>query len=238
MRQIPRPALGGSAAAAASPPSLTAACGGDRRPRAGRRGKVTLRFTWWGSDTRHKRPRGDRRVPEGPTRTSRSRASSGSGPATGTSSPPRSRPNDAPDIIQMDEKYLREYADRGALLDLKTPDGSATADFEPDALGAGEFDGEPVRAERGVNAYSILVATRPLFKAAGVDDARRHQVDLGRLRPICRGDHREMPASAFGLPAIRQRRGRPVAVGQAARRVPVHGGRKARLLARRPSTSW
>ena len=41
--------------------------------------------------------------------------------------------NDAPDIIQMDEKYLREYADRGALLDLKKAEGLDTAEFERNA---------------------------------------------------------------------------------------------------------
>ena len=66
--------------------------------------------------------------------------------------------NDAPDIIQMDEKYLREYADRGALLDLKKRRQCLdTGEFEPDTLGAGEFDGGQYGLNAGINAFAIVV---------------------------------------------------------------------------------
>ncbi len=105
--------------------------------------------------------------------------------------------NDAPDIIQMDEKYLREYADRGALLDLKKADGLDTGKFEPDTLGAGEFDGGLYGLNAGINAFTII-ANPAVFKAAGVAAAGRHHVDLGRLHPDRRRDHREAERQGLG----------------------------------------
>jgi multiple sugar transport system substrate-binding protein len=67
----------------------------------------------------------------------------------------------------MDEKYLREYADRGALLDLKKADGLDTSKFQPDTLGAGEFDNGLYGLNAGINAFTI-VANPALFKTAGV----------------------------------------------------------------------
>ena len=98
--------------------------------------------------------------------------------------------NDAPDIIQMDEKYLREYADRGALLDLKKADGLDTAKFEPDTLGAGEFDGGLYGLNAGINSFAVI-ANPAVFKAAGRRDPGRHHVDLGRLQPDRRRDLHE-----------------------------------------------
>src|SRR6185436_16395570 len=44
--------------------------------------------------------------------------------------------DDAPDIVQMDLKYLRQYGDRGALLPLDEA-GLATADFAEGTLDPG-----------------------------------------------------------------------------------------------------
>ena len=103
---------------------------------------VELRFAWWGSDSRHKTTQKviDAYEAEHPNVTINGEFAEFSGYwdklATATAA------QDAPDIIQMDEKYLRDYAGRGALMDLSTQsDVLSTADFDENALKSGEFDG-------------------------------------------------------------------------------------------------
>lgn len=145
----------------------TSACGGDSGGGEGADGEVTLRFSWWGSDTRHKMTQQviDSFQKENPTIKIKGEYGEWSGYwdklATTVAA------NDAPDVIQMDEKYLREYAARGALLDLKKAEGLDTAKYEQDSLAAGEFDGGLFGLTAGINAFAI-VANPAVFKAAGV----------------------------------------------------------------------
>jgi pectin-derived oligosaccharide transport system substrate-binding protein len=155
-----------AAVAIASTLLAASACGGSSGgPSAG--GEVTLRFNWWGSDTRHKLTQQviDSFQQEHPKIKIKGEYGEWAGYwdklATTVAA------NDAPDVIQMDEKYLREYADRGALLDLKKADGLDTGKFEPDTLAAGEFDGGLYGLNAGINAFTI-VANPAVFKAAGV----------------------------------------------------------------------
>ncbi|TWD79745.1 carbohydrate ABC transporter substrate-binding protein (CUT1 family) [Kribbella amoyensis] len=156
-----------AAVAVATTLLATSACGGDSGGGASADGKVTLRFNWWGSDTRHKITQQviDQYEKDHPNVDIKGEFGEWSGYwdklATTVAA------NDAPDIIQMDEKYLREYADRGALLDLKKAEGLDTGKFEPDTLGAGEFDGGLYGLNAGINAFTI-VANPAVFKAAGV----------------------------------------------------------------------
>ena len=130
---------------------------------------VELRFAWWGSDSRHKTTQKviDAYEAEHPNVTINGEFSEFSGYwdklATATAA------KDSPDIIQMDEKYLRDYAGRGALMDLTTQsDVLSTAEFDENALKSGEFDGGLYGLSTGVNAYSIL-ANPEMFAAAGVE---------------------------------------------------------------------
>jgi multiple sugar transport system substrate-binding protein len=155
-----------AAAALATALLAASACGGSSGgPSAN--GEVTLRFNWWGSDTRHKLTQQviDSFQQEHPNIKVKGEYGEWAGYwdklATTVAA------NDAPDVIQMDEKYLREYADRGALLDLKKADGLDTGKFEPDTLAAGEFDDGLYGLNAGINTFTI-VANPALFKAAGV----------------------------------------------------------------------
>ncbi|MEV6285378.1 extracellular solute-binding protein [Kribbella sp. NPDC051770] len=162
----------------------TSACGGDSGGGGdSANGEVTLRFNWWGSDTRHKITQQviDSFQKENPNIKIKGEFGEWAGYwdklATTVAA------NDAPDVIQMDEKYLREYADRGALLDLKKADGLDTGKFEPDTLGAGEFDGGLYGLNAGINAFTI-VANPAVFKAAGVaipDDTTWTWDDYGKV---------------------------------------------------------
>lgn len=175
------------------------ACGGDSGgPSAN--GEVTLRFNWWGSDTRHKITQQviDGFEKENPTINVKGEFGEWSGYwdklATTVAA------NDAPDVIQMDEKYLREYADRGALLDLKKADGLDTGKFEPDTLAAGEFDGGLYGLNAGINTFTI-VANPAVFKAAGVplpDDSTWTWDDYSK---IAQEITRKSNGKAFGTAA-------------------------------------
>lgn len=164
---LPRRRLRALAAVAVASVLLAAsACGGSSSGGSAN-GEVTLRFTWWGSDTRHKLTQQaiDAYQKDHPNIKIKGEFGEWSGYwdklATTVAA------NDAPDVIQMDEKYLREYADRGALLDLKKADGLDTSKFEPSTLAAGEFNGGLYGLNAGINAYTI-VANPAVFKAAGV----------------------------------------------------------------------
>src|SRR5690242_5902577 len=100
-----------------------AACGGSGGGDAGGEisGRpVTLRFTWWGSDARHKRTQQviDLFTTAHPNITVKGEFKDWNGYWDALATTVAA--NDAPDIIQMDELYLASYAQRGALLDLKT----------------------------------------------------------------------------------------------------------------------
>ena len=169
MRHIPRGLRALTAAAVTVTLLAASACGGDSGGGSSSAdgGKVTLRFTWWGSDTRTKLTQQviDAYQKDHPNVTIKGEFGEWSGYwdklATTVAA------NDAPDIIQMDEKYLREYADRGALLDLKKADGLDTGKFEPDTLGAGEFDGGLYGLNAGINSFAVVV-NPAAFKTAGV----------------------------------------------------------------------
>ncbi|MFC6158767.1 ABC transporter substrate-binding protein [Kribbella jiaozuonensis] len=181
---IPRVA---TALALATTLLAASACGGDSGGPGGSSddagGKVTLRFTWWGSDTRTKLTQQviDAYQKDHPNVTIKGEFGEWSGYwdklATTVAA------NDAPDIIQMDEKYLREYADRGALLDLKKAEGLDTGKFEPDTLSAGEFDGGLYGLNAGINSFAVI-ANPAVFKAAGValpDDSKWTWDDYARI---------------------------------------------------------
>jgi multiple sugar transport system substrate-binding protein len=75
--------------------------------------------------------------------------------------------DDAPDIIQMDLKYLRQYGDRGALLALDQA-GLATENFADGTLDPGRTTDGLMGVNAGVNV--LLVAANPaVFEKVGVD---------------------------------------------------------------------
>ncbi|MFC6016863.1 ABC transporter substrate-binding protein [Plantactinospora solaniradicis] len=75
----------------------------------------------------------------------------------------------APDVLQMDFSYLREYADRGVLYDLKkqTGDNLVLGDLLPGFQGAGEVDGALYGVPVGGNTWSMYY-NPALFTRAGV----------------------------------------------------------------------
>jgi multiple sugar transport system substrate-binding protein len=137
-------------------------CGGGA---AADSGDVELRFAWWGSDTRHTQTQEiiDAFEEQNPGITVVGEYGDFGGYwdklATQTAS------NDSPDIIQMDEKYLREYADNGALMDLS---GMDFADIEESIVESGRTEDGLFGIATGINAMAMM--TNPdILEVAGVE---------------------------------------------------------------------
>lgn len=75
---------------------------------------------------------------------------------------------EAPDIIQMDEKYLSEYGGRDVLLDLETA-GLDVSGFEDRVVATGEMSGKGLLAICGGINTPVLLANPDVFAQAGLD---------------------------------------------------------------------
>lgn len=131
-------------------------------------GPVALRFSWWGGDVRHKLTQKiiDNFNAAHPDIIVKGEYSDWTGYwdklATQVAA------NDAPDIIQMDEKYVREYGDRGALLDLHGFEDLQTQDYAPITLETGDVDGKLVGLVAGIGTLAIA-ANLDLLEKAGIE---------------------------------------------------------------------
>jgi len=75
----------------------------------------------------------------------------------------------APDIIQMDYRYIVEYAKRGAIAPLDDlAEQLALTDFDQDQLDGGKVDGKLYGISLGANSVALIVNTAA-FQEAGVD---------------------------------------------------------------------
>lgn len=128
-------------------------------------GNVELRFAWWGSDTRHQQTQEiiDAFEEQNPGVTIVGEYGDFGGYwdklATQTAS------SDAPDIIQMDEKYLREYANNGALLDLSDVD---VAELDEGVVDSGRTEEGLFGVATGVNVMAMM-ANPTIYEEAGVE---------------------------------------------------------------------
>lgn len=131
----------------------------------GGEGDVSLRFTFWGSDTRQQITQDviDLFEEENPGITVEAQFGNWDGYwdqlATQVAG------SDAPDIIQMDEQYIREYADRGALMDLDQVDLSA---HNETVASNGRLDDAQYGVTIGLNSF-VMVANPAMFQEADVD---------------------------------------------------------------------
>ncbi|HJB11862.1 MAG TPA: extracellular solute-binding protein [Candidatus Brachybacterium merdavium] len=158
-------ALGAGASATA-----IASCGPNAQSDSGSAadGATELRMTWWGGETR--RELTDAVVAEytdvAPEVSVSTEPSEFSGYwdklATQTAA------QDAPDIIQMEEAYLTEYAERGALLDLSAA-GLDTSGFTEGLADAGVIEGAGQVGVRGGSNAPVMLVNPALFEEAGVD---------------------------------------------------------------------
>ncbi|WP_189014190.1 ABC transporter substrate-binding protein [Paenarthrobacter histidinolovorans] len=152
------------AATAAAVLALTA-CGGGSEPKSAD-GKVELRFSWWGGDKRAQLTQEAIKAFEAENPNITVKAEFGDWSGYWDKLATQVAANDAPDIIQMDEKYITEYSTRGALLDLSKYKID-TSKLDEAALNAGKGEKGLTGIAAGINAATIL-ANPAVFQAAGV----------------------------------------------------------------------
>jgi multiple sugar transport system substrate-binding protein len=158
---------------------VLAACGGDDDPTgtaadgagetegADAGEDVEIRFSWWGSDSRHEETQEIIALFEAehphitvvPDFTDWE--SYWDRLATTTAG------GDAPDVMTQEERYMTDYASRGQLLDLNDLPVDLSK-IDELALAGGVIDGSQYAVATGVNAFSI-VADPDVFADAGVD---------------------------------------------------------------------
>ena len=150
--------------AAAAAALLAAGCGGG----GGADGDVELRFSWWGADDRHQLTQEviDLFEEQNPGITVTAEYTDWDAYwdklATGTAA------NDMPDVVTMEERYLREYSDRGALADLNELEGLDTSDVDELVASSGDVEGQKFGVATGVNVFAVM-ADPAQFEAAGVE---------------------------------------------------------------------
>ncbi|QJW37753.1 ABC transporter substrate-binding protein [Cellulosimicrobium protaetiae] len=141
--------------------------GGDDESSAAESGPVEIRFSWWGSDTRHQTTQQiiDLFEEKNPDITVVPDYTDWGGYwdklATSVAA------GDAPDVITQEERYLADYASRGVLADLGSLDID-TGSIDGSVLGSGETGGALYGIPTGVNAYAVL-ADPQVFADAGVE---------------------------------------------------------------------
>lgn len=133
----------------------------------GEPGEATIRFAWWGSDSRHQMNQQliDAFEAEHPNITVVPDYTDWGGYwdklATQTAA------GDTPDVMMQEERYLREYADRGILANLNDFDVD-TSKIDPSILGSGEFSDGLWGIATGVNVR-VMMADPEVFAAAGIE---------------------------------------------------------------------
>lgn len=143
----------------------TSAAGGETA--AGGEGEAEIRFSWWGSDTRHQLNQEliDAFMEEHPDITVVPDYTDWGGYwdklATQTAG------GDTPDVLMQEERYLREYADRGVLADLSEYDIDTSA-MDEALVSSGELDGGLYGIPTGVNVR-VMMADPQIFEEAGVE---------------------------------------------------------------------
>lgn len=150
---------GGLAPAEASPKTSTSA-GGDE--------KVELRFSWWGSDTRHALNQEviDLFTAEHPNITIVADYTSWGDYWDKLSTTVAA--GDTPDVMMQEERYLREYATKGVVQDMSALTSLDLSGIEEEILSAGNFDDGQFGVPTGINTYAF-VADPEVYAAAGVE---------------------------------------------------------------------
>jgi multiple sugar transport system substrate-binding protein len=139
------------------------ACGGD----GSSGGKVTLHFSWWGSDARAKLTDTAVQAFEAANPGITVQTDYAAYAPYWQKIATETAGGNAPDVLQMDYRYLSEYGRRHALLDLGEQNVPLT-DLVPAIAKTGQIDGKTVAVPFGQNTTAIAVDDSALQKI-GVD---------------------------------------------------------------------
>ncbi|MEE6308380.1 sugar ABC transporter substrate-binding protein [Plantactinospora veratri] len=147
--------------------ALLAGCGGGDSES----GTATLRYSWWGNADRAELMKQAIALFESKNPGVKVTPSFQEYEAYWQKMATETAGGNAPDVLQMDFSYLREYADRGVLYDLgkQTGDNLVLTDLLPGFQGAGEVDGALYGVPVGGNTWSLYY-NPAIFAKAGVPE--------------------------------------------------------------------
>ena len=150
----------GGLAPAEATPTTSKAAGSDE--------KVELRFSWWGSDTRHALNQEviDLFQDEHPNIKIVADYTSWGDYWDKLSTSVAA--GDAPDVMMQEERYLREYATKGVVQDMGALTSLDLTGVDAEILSAGNFDGGQFGVPTGINTYAFI-ADPAIYEAAGVE---------------------------------------------------------------------
>ncbi|MEV1169043.1 extracellular solute-binding protein [Nonomuraea sp. NPDC049784] len=134
--------------------AVTAACGSGSGGESAD-GKVKLRFSYWGSDARQKMTEEAIKKFEAKNPNIDIEGEFSDWASYYETLSTKVAASDAPDVITLEIRGLREYADRGTLADLASKVN--TADIDAKVLASGAIDNKQYAIPTGVNAFSLLV---------------------------------------------------------------------------------
>lgn len=149
---------------------LAACGGGDDKGGTASSGPVTIEFIWWGNDARAKVTDQAVDMFEAKNPNIKVNTSFAAFDAYFQKLSTRIAGGDTPDVMQMDRAYLREYAERNALLDLgaQLKNGTLkTADMTQTLLPAGQVGGKTYAIPVAQNTQGV-VYDPALWSKAGV----------------------------------------------------------------------
>jgi multiple sugar transport system substrate-binding protein len=139
--------------------ATTAGCGGG----SGGDGKVTLRFTWWGNADRAEVTQKVIDLFEAENPKIKIETSYSEFDAYWEKMATQFAGGGGPDILTMDYRYIREYADRHVLAEIN---GVNTTKMSPNLLSSGKIDGKTYAIPVGQTTQALLYDPK-VWKSAG-----------------------------------------------------------------------
>lgn len=190
----------GVAAAAASLALALTAC--STSPQAGKVGTVedpvTIRFAWWGNDSRAKTTLEVIKDFEAANPTIKVQGENTEFSSYWDKMATQIAGGTTPDVFAMSGSYPSEYASRGVLLDLdKVKDQIDTSKFAEGTVELGQLDGKQYTLTAGVNAMSMVIDPT-VFEAAGVPLPDDETWTWDDYADIAAEITRKSPAGTFG----------------------------------------
>jgi multiple sugar transport system substrate-binding protein len=153
--------------------AATACGGGDGDDGGGESGPVTLRYSWWGNADRAALVQQALDVFQRKNQNIKVTPSFQEFEAYWQKMATDTAGGNAPDVLQMDYAYLREYADRGVLYDLKEQEGENLKldDLLAPLQGVGEVDGGLYAVPVAGNTWGFIY-NPAVYAQAGVAEPK------------------------------------------------------------------
>jgi multiple sugar transport system substrate-binding protein len=190
----------GVAGATAALAMILTGCGSN--PEAGKVGTaedpVTLRFAWWGNDSRAKTTLDVIKDFEAANPGIKVQGENTEFSSYWDKMATQIAGGTTPDVFAMSGAYPSEYASRGVLLDLdKVKDQIDTSKFADGTVDLGKIDGKQYTITAGVNSMSMVIDPK-VFEAAGVELPDDETWTWDDYAEIAAEITKKSPAGTFG----------------------------------------